>query len=727
MERIAIFEQLNWLSQANSDMGHRQVILLSAQTTSAWAFIEDYLNRQNKGKSTQAVTALNALPIVTPKHTPLENALHDTNPALINIKLCRPDKPSTLLGFDCKNAIVDCSQGFYPDALTAIAGTIRPGGFLFVVCPPIKKWPNAADDFASKRTAYGFLQPANSANTINRFINTCLKNQAVCIDIVNELAEIRLGQDKLEVVTKAGNIVKANNLNESKTNSIWSKSKTADKSLTSKPLTDEQAQILKDINIQTHISGSKNNHKPIFHIIQADRGRGKSHLLGHLINQLISKAATIRSSLDSNKDNGINYYITAPNKWAIQSVVQVTNIGHDIQFIAPENVENHVKATDILLVDEAASLPLPQLMSWASHFKTIVFATTIHGYEGTGKGFQIRFINHLKTLSSNIHQHYLTTPIRYADNDPLEQTMFKSFALNCEPKGINQQFSLQQIEHAQCRQVSQQELADNPALLEELFALLVQAHYQTRPSDIRDLLDAAGMAIYCAFINANNQLFLASACLVSFEGGLDNTHQALIDSVNKGLRRPQGHLIPQVLTLHMNQKSALLLTGARVIRIATLANLQNKNLASQLLSFITTKLTQQNIDYLGSSYADTNDVNSFWNKNNFKAIRSGKKLDKASGTFSTLVIKGLSKQGKALEKNSVEFFNSQKNKHASFKTLTDNEKQLIHTFITATGSYEAVKDILSRCNNWPSFYLNKPFPKKAKQDFRDQVKNWTEL
>jgi tRNA(Met) cytidine acetyltransferase len=729
IERIAIFEQLSRLSQANSDVGHRQVILMSAQTVSAWEFIGDYVNRQKIANSAPAVTALNTMPVVTPKHSQLENALSNTNSAItnINIKLCRPDKPNTLLGFDCENAIIDCSQGFYPDALTAIAGTIRPGGFLFIVCPTIKRWPNTADDFASKRTAHGFLQPASSPNTINRFINTSLKNQAVCINIVNEHIEISLGQGKSLVATTASNLIEANKLNESKT---------TDKLLTTKPLvlkqlTDQQQQILKDINIQTHISrsigGTKNGNEPVFHIIQADRGRGKSHLLGHLINLLISKATTIDCSIDAIKDNGINYYITAPNKTAIQSAIQVTNIGHDIQFIAPENVKNHVKATDILLVDEAASLPLPQLMSWACHFKTIVFATTTHGYEGTGKGFQIRFINYLKTLSSNIHQHYLTTPIRYADNDPLEQVMFESFALNCEPKGISNQFSPQQTEHAQCRQVSQQELADNPALLEELFALLVQAHYQTRPSDIRDLLDADGMAIYCAFITANNQLYLASACLVCFEGGLDHTERALIDSINKGVRRPQGHLIPQVLTLHMNQKSALLLTSARIIRIATLANVQNKNLASKLLSFITTKLTQQNIDYLGSSYADTNDVNSFWNKNNFKAIRSGKKLDKASGTFSTLVIKGLSEQGKAVEKSSVEFFNNQKNIHANFKTLSDDEKQLIQTFITATGSYEAIKDILSRCNNWPSFYLHMPFPKKAKQDFRDQVTSWTQL
>jgi tRNA(Met) cytidine acetyltransferase len=714
----SIKDSLNALSKLNLANGHRQIALISGETREAWAFVTTYLGNSSGLKPGQS----QHIQVVSPKGSIIEALCTETPISNTKLSLSRPDKPNTLLGFDCDNAIIDLSQGFYPDALTAIAGTIHPGGWLFVICPNLDDWPSSADNFASKRTPHGFQIPASSPNIIKRFIKTGIKYGAECINISSgtngECIAIHSDQQKSVSETSAQPAVEH-----------WINPTHQDKQLTEEQLTEEQAHVLKtlyeSLTLKSESNPTKQDSKPaLFHIIQADRGRGKSHLLGHLINQLFSQLRDDKS--DRQIDNGINYCITAPNKAAIQTVIKSAS-NSDIQFIAPENVLSKVKTTDILIIDEAASLPLPLLMSWALQFKTLIFATTTHGYEGTGKGFQIRFINYLKTLSGNIHQHTLTQAIRYADNDPLEQTMFESFALNSEPKGLCMDFSQQQIQQAQCRHIPQQELANNPALLEELFSLLVQAHYQTRPSDIRDILDAPGLAIYGTFISASNTLFLVSACLVSYEGSLKSEEQDLIGHISKGIRRPQGHLIPQVLTLHMNQGSALLLSGARVIRIATLANVQNKNLASKLVSYISKDLADQKIDYLGSSYADTKDVNNFWIKNGFNAVRSGKKQDKASGTFSTLVLKGLSKQGKILEGSCLGFFNNQQDKHESFESLSVQEKQLIYVFITATGSYEAVKDILSRCSNWLAFYNNKPLPKKASQPLRELVKNWSLL
>jgi tRNA(Met) cytidine acetyltransferase len=693
---------LDAVSKLNQANGHRQIALISSEVREAWAFVTTYLENstgQNSGQSQH-------IQVISPKGSLIEALWTDAPIPGTKQSLSRPDKPNTLLGFDCDNAIIDLSQGFYPDALTAIAGTIRPGGWLFIICPNLDEWSSSGDEFASKRTPHGFKLPTGSPNTIKRFIKIGKKYGAACITIDAQ-------QQKSAPVTPP-----------KKATHHWFNPAHQDNKLT-----EQQAQVLKTIyeslplklDSKTQDQGTTESDPALFHIIQADRGRGKSHLLGHLINWLTSQLRDDKSNRQI--DNGIKYYITAPNKAAIQSVIKSAS-NSDIQFIAPENVLIKVKPTDILIIDEAASLPLPLLMSWALQFKTLIFATTTHGYEGTGKGFQIRFINYLKTLAGNIHQHALTQAIRYADNDPLEQAMFECFALNSEPRGLAIDFNQQQIQQAQCRHISQQELAGNPALLEELFSLLVQAHYQTRPSDIRDILDAPGLAIYGTFISASNTLYLVSACLISYEGRLKSEEQDLINHISKGIRRPQGHLIPQVLTLHMNQESALLLAGARVIRIATLVNVQNQNLASKLISFISNDLSDQKIDYLGSSYANTKDVNDFWIKNGFNAVRSGKKQDKASGTFSTLVLKGLSKQGKTLESNCLTFFNNQQDKHDSFESLSAQEKQLIHIFITSTGSYEAVKDILSRCSNWLAFYNDKPLPKKASQPFREQVKSW---
>lgn len=44
-----------------------------------------------------------------------------------------------------------------------------------------------------------------------------------------------------------------------------------------------------------------------------------------------------------------------------------------------------------LFVDEAAMLPIAQLTAFSHHFKHILFTTTIHSYEGTGRGFTLKF------------------------------------------------------------------------------------------------------------------------------------------------------------------------------------------------------------------------------------------------------------------------------------------------------------------------------------------------
>ena len=36
-------------------------------------------------------------------------------------------------------------------------------------------------------------------------------------------------------------------------------------------------------------------------------------------------------------------------------------------------------------------LPIAQLTAFPQHFKHILFTTTIHSYEGTGRGFELKF------------------------------------------------------------------------------------------------------------------------------------------------------------------------------------------------------------------------------------------------------------------------------------------------------------------------------------------------
>ena len=82
-----------------------------------------------------------------------------------------------------------------------------------------------------------------------------------------------------------------------------------------------------------------------------------------------------------------------------------------------------------LLVDEAAMIPLPLLQEYSRYFQHIVFSTTIHSYEGTGRGFELKF----KRKIHRTFQHFeLKQPLRWQENDPLEHFIDDLLLLNAE-------------------------------------------------------------------------------------------------------------------------------------------------------------------------------------------------------------------------------------------------------------------------------------------------------
>lgn len=658
------------LSQFRKSRHERQVIWMAGDHHWAWQHINPWLS-QHKHNTYVGQAEL--------KHAYLE--------------CVKASKPSTLLGFECDNVVFDAHHGLFPDALTAIAGTIQAGGILFLLTPPLKEWPNFPDEFAIGRTSLGYEEQAFNPNTCKRLIETALQAQErhQGILIIEQDKEASLPDNWLSQW-------KTNHSEAAQSHEIT--------------LTTEQKQvfdrIMESIKNPTTLRTT--------HVITADRGRGKSHLLGVLADYLIK----------SKEDNGIKYYIAAPNKASTSSVYKhlCEQTKQRFQFLAPERLLETATENDIVFIDEAASLPIPLLKQWSDYFKNLIFATTTHGYEGTGKGFQIRFFNHLNTLSESPefswHQHKIKQPVRYCENDPIEKWLFEAFCLDCETyaqlPAQTTQFETQYIDR--------QTLLADPTLLKQVFALLVQAHYQTKPSDLRDLLDAPGMHLYVQTFKENNHTIVASVCLLNDEGPIpeqDERSNNLHEEIYKGLRRPKGHLIPQVLGHHLGQYHAFKLKGARIVRIATLTQFQQLGLGSKLLQFVIQHVNEQEFDYIGSSYADTPDVTRFWHKNYFKTIRQGNKQDKSSGTQSALVIYGLSHKGMQLEKSCLDFYQRQSLPVETMSDLKVDERNLLFAFIEHSGSFESAKLILSRFRQW-----TESFPKKASKEFKQEVKEWVE-
>ncbi|MFP3345534.1 tRNA(Met) cytidine acetyltransferase, partial [Halomonas sp. SIMBA_159] len=80
-------------------------------------------------------------------------------------------------------------------------------------------------------------------------------------------------------------------------------------------------------------------------------------------------------------------------------------------------------------VDEAAAIPAPMLQKMLSSYSRVVFASTIHGYEGTGRGFAIKFTSVLDAMTPQWRACSMTSPIRWAAGDPLERWLFETLLL----------------------------------------------------------------------------------------------------------------------------------------------------------------------------------------------------------------------------------------------------------------------------------------------------------
>ena len=375
------------------------------------------------------------------------------------------------------------------------------------------------------------------------------------------------------------------------------------------------------------------------YFLTAKRGRGKSALLGMLANQI-----------------QVPVYLTAPNKSAVHSVIEFSE--REIEFIAPDELtirlqhEPEFSQSAWLLVDEAAMIPLPLLQEYSQYFQHIVFSTTIHSYEGTGRGFELKF----KWKIHRTFQHFeLKQPLRWQENDPLEDFIDDLLLLNAEDEF--QQFLFQPHLPYQIREVQKTHH------IAEFYGLMTLAHYRTSPLDLRRLLDGENQRFYFAEYQQN----LLGAIWSLEEGNMADDE--LIIQIQQGKRRPKGNLVPQALCFYENLSQACKLRSLRISRIAVQPNWQRKGIGQNLMKFI----ENSSVDFLSVSFGYTDELAKFWQKCGFVLVHLGEHQEASSGCYSAIALKGLSKEGLALIDTAYKQF--QRNIPLSFHPLSINFEQ----------------------------------------------------
>jgi len=490
-----------------------------------------------------------------------------------------------VLGTTLDFAVLDARAGFNPNAFGQLCGTVRGGGVLFLLTPPAGQWP----DYPDPEYASLCVEPYQPADLRGRFLHhlcTGLESSDLLLHWgENTRAWPRLPPVLAETAAVEGPCLSA-----------------------------DQAEAVRRI---LALAGQRRAAL----VLTADRGRGKSAALG------IAAASLLKQ--------GINVTLTAPSRAAAGSALEraqslLPESAARLRFVSPDALLHQPGEMDLLLIDEAAAIPTPVLIRLLELCPRVVFATTLHGYEGNGQGFALRFRRQLEQRQPRTTEFRLETPIRWAGPDPLEQLGNRILLLDLEAEPPPEPDATLCLET-----IDRERLLRDPDLLRRLFALLMLAHYRTTPGDLRILLDSPNLEVH-ALIQRGVPLACA---LIAAEGPLP---EALAGAVWEGRRRPRGHLLPQTLIAQEGWLEVAPWRAWRVMRIAVHPALQRHGLGRRLLTELESRAVAAGVDYLGASFAASETLLKFWYCCGYTPVRLGEQRDPVAGTHALLVVRPLS-------------------------------------------------------------------------------------
>lgn len=529
------------------------------------------------------------------------------------LPLSRGDR---LLGSELDVLVYDAHGGFDPDSFGAALGALRGGGLLLLLTPNLESWPLLPDPQATRLAVHPFSGRQVTGRFLSRF------------------ARILASSDGLVLVGESAPIPGPPGPSPSPV------------ALTAEAhgdcRTPDQAQAVSAI-LETARGRAR---RPL--VLTSDRGRGKSSALGIAVAGLMEKGQG-------------SILVTAPRRSAVDPLfhhasrllpeahVQSNRIAHleaFVEFLPPDALCCARRNADILLVDEAAGIPAPMLEQLLREHPRIVFATTVQGYEGTGHGFEVRFRRTLDRLAPLWREMRMKTPIRWAPDDPLERLAARALLLDAVP-AEESLIAGASPEICRFRRLDRDALAKDETTLSRLFGLLVLAHYQTRPLDLRHLLDGPNIQVYALFHEGQ----VTATALVAIEGGFGTE---LTRAIFEGRRRPRGHLLPQTLCAHAGIREATALTYARIIRIAVHPSAQGRGLGRSLLEGIIEDAGARGLDLVGSSFGATPDLLDFWGHCGLPPLHMGTSRNAASGARAVVVLRPLSPAGDSLQKLALE-------------------------------------------------------------------------
>lgn len=573
-----------------------------------------------------------------------------------------PHEADHLLGTTRSMVVLDAHEQLRPNALGRAVGAVDGGGLLVILAPPLDRWPDHRDTFDETLAVAPFDTDDVTGRFRRRLVETLRVHPGIAV------VDVDSGRVQRDGLTEPPPRPSRKPVSPPPRSSFPSAAYEA-------CLTGDQVRAVqafepfhpespardgnrngREDGVDTAGTDASLGAKAI--VIAADRGRGKSSAAGlagaclALAGESVLVTAPTFSSarevfarahevLTTLEQLGEETPPVGESETVPQAVTTAT--GGRIRYRPPASAVDRVATADVVIVDEAAAIPVDRLGATLA-VDRVAYATTVHGYEGTGRGFSVRFRDHLAESRHEVADVTMTEPVRYAPGDPIESWTFRALMLGASPP-VDPLVDDAGPETVAYRRLAPPDLLADEHVLRETVGLLVLAHYRTEPDDLARLLDAPNLSIRALTHDGH----VVAVALLAREGGLAADRRA---AMYEG-ERLRGHMLPDILTSQLRDEAAGTPVGWRVMRIATHDTVRSRGLGSRLLTAIRDEAAEsgidgEEVDWLGAGFGATPRLMRFWHTNGYRTVHLSTTRNERSGEHSALVLDPLTQTGRDL-------------------------------------------------------------------------------
>jgi tRNA(Met) cytidine acetyltransferase len=546
-------------------------------------------------------------------------------------------RAGTLLGTTRDAVVFDAHDELQPNALGRVVGAVDGGGLFVLLAPPLDSWPAQRDEFDETLAVAPFEIEDVTGHFRRRFVATLRAHPGVAI------VDVDSGTTKMDGLTHPPPRVTSQGRDLPNHNfpRIAYEACLTDDQMVAVRAFENLRKRGRDEQERGECDEYGEHERAV--VVEADRGRGKSSAAGiaagcfaadgddvlvtsrsyRSAREVFVRASAVLDSLDELAGTDRD----PPTRISSTS-------GGVVRFEKPTAA---VEAdADVVLVDEAAALSV-RLLERFLDFPRVAFTTTVHGYEGAGRGFSVRFRDRLAESDHDVTDVSMVEPIRYAPGDPVEVWAFRALALAARP-AVEPLVADATPEEVEYRALGADDLLTDENLLRETFGLLVLAHYRTEPADLARLLDAPNVEVRALSRDGH----VVSVALLAREGNLPiDVREHMYDG-----GRVKGNMLPDVLTTQLRDFDAGIPEGMRIMRIATHHAVRSSGLGSRLLGEIRREFSH--FDWLGTGFGATPELLRFWRENGYRTVQLSTTRNDASGEYSALMLTPISDAGRDL-------------------------------------------------------------------------------